>query len=301
MTSPVGLCGLGNMGSAIARRLSPTYPLIAFDLDPDRTKTAGELAGVTAAGEAADLAGADTVLLSLPSPAASARAAAAIAPAMRPGSLIVETSTVNPGDMRRLADLCAPHDVRVIDAAILSGVAQMAEGRSTLLIGGESEDVARAQPLLDALAPRQLVLGGLGAGMAAKVINNAVAHAVMIVLAEAGAMAAATGVSQRRLAELLADPEAGLTRPLTHRFVERVLPGEYAGGMPTDAARKDSTLALALAQEAGIPLFAIQACHTVYEIANGAGLGRQDYASVATLWEQWTGRPITESSTDKDA
>ncbi|MEV0616807.1 NAD(P)-binding domain-containing protein [Nonomuraea sp. NPDC050404] len=293
MTSPVGLCGLGNMGSAIARRLSETRPLIAYDLDPGRTGAAAELPGVTAAEQAADLAGAETVVLSLPSPAASARAAAEIAPGMKAGSLVVETSTVNPGDMRWLAELCAPHGVRVIDAAILSGVAQMAEGRSTLLIGGADEDIARARPVLDALAPRQLVLGDLGAGMAAKVINNAVAHAVMIVLAEAGAMAAATGVAQERLAELLADPEAGLTRPLTHRFVERILPGDYAGGMPTDAARKDSTLALALAQEAGIPLFAIQACHTVYEIAGGAGLDRQDYASVATLWEQWTGRPIT--------
>ncbi|GAA2215259.1 3-hydroxyisobutyrate dehydrogenase [Nonomuraea monospora] len=290
----MGLCGLGNMGSAIARRLRETYPVLAYDLDPARTATAAELDGVTAAESAAALAEAETVVLSLPTPAASAQAAAAIAPGMRPGSLIVETSTVNPADMHRLRELCAPHGVRVLDAAILSGVAQMAAGTSTLLIGGDEEDVARARPLLDALAPRQLVLGGIGAGMAAKVINNAVAHAVMVVLAEAGAMAAATGVSERRLAELLADPEAGLTRPLTHRFLERVLPGDYEGGMPTAAARKDSTLALALAQDAGIPLFAIQACHSVYEIAVGGGLGRQDYASIATLWEHWTGRPISE-------
>ncbi|MCP2362437.1 3-hydroxyisobutyrate dehydrogenase [Nonomuraea thailandensis] len=294
MRSPVGLCGLGNMGSAVARRLSGTCQVLAYDLDPARTGAAGELDGVTGVAEVADLAQAETVVLSLPTPAVSAQAAAAIAPGMRPGSLIVETSTVNPADMHRLRELCAPHGVRVLDAAILSGVAQMAAGTSTLLIGGDEADVARARPVLDALAPRQLVLGELGAGMAAKVINNAVAHAVMVVLAEAGAMAAATGVSERRLAELLADPEAGLTRPLTHRFLERVLPGDYEGGMPTSAARKDSTLALALAQDAGIPLFAIQACHSVYEIAVGGGLGRQDYASIATLWEQWTGRPISE-------
>jgi 3-hydroxyisobutyrate dehydrogenase-like beta-hydroxyacid dehydrogenase len=63
--------------------------------------------------------------------------------------------------------------------------------------------------------------------------------------------------------------------------------------MPTDAARKDSTLALALAQANGVPLFAIQGAHTAYDLAVTAGLGRQDYAALATLWEQWTGTSFT--------
>ena len=138
-----------------------------------------------------------------------------------------------------------------------------------------------------------LRFGDVGSGMAAKVINNAVAHAVMVILVEAGAMAAATGVAQDDLANLLADPDAGLLRPLTHRFVERVLRADYEGGMPTEAARKDSTLALALAQTSGVPLFAIQGAHTVYELAVADGLGRLDYASIARLWEAWTNHPFS--------
>jgi 3-hydroxyisobutyrate dehydrogenase-like beta-hydroxyacid dehydrogenase len=176
--------------------------------------------------------------------------------------------------MWRLRDRCSPHGVRVVDGAILSGVAQMAAGRSTLLVGGKAEDLDRAARVFEALAPRVLRFGDVGSGMAAKVINNAVAHAVMVILIEAGAMAAATGVAQDDLAHLLADPDAGLLRPLTHRFVERVLRADYEGGMPTEAARKDSTLALALAQTSGVPLFAIQGAHTVYELAVAGGLGR---------------------------
>ena len=62
--------------------------------------------------------------------------------------------------------------------------------------------------------------------------------------------------------------------------------------MPTEAARKDSTLALALAQTSGVPLFAIQGAHTVYELALAGGLGRLDYASIAQLWEGWTKRSL---------
>jgi 3-hydroxyisobutyrate dehydrogenase-like beta-hydroxyacid dehydrogenase len=295
----VGLCGLGNMGGAIAGRLAAHGPAIAYDPDSSRLAEAVHRHGVIAAADTAHVATADTVVLSLPSPAVSQEVVTQLAPAMRPESVIVETSTLNPTDVWRMGETCAQHSVGLVDAAILSGVAQMEAGRATLLIGGEDAAIAAATPVLEALAHRPMRLGELGSGMAAKVVNNAVAHAVMVILAEAGALAAASGIPVRRLADLLADPEAGLMRPLTHRFVDRVLPGAYAGGMPTAAAHKDSMLALALAQERGVPLFGIQAAHTVYEIARSQGLSRQDYASIATLWERWTGRPLTEETAEQ--
>jgi 3-hydroxyisobutyrate dehydrogenase-like beta-hydroxyacid dehydrogenase len=62
--------------------------------------------------------------------------------------------------------------------------------------------------------------------------------------------------------------------------------------MPTEAARKDSTLALALAQSHRVPSLAFQAAHTVYELAAAQGYGRFDYAAIAKLWEHWTGRSL---------
>lgn len=288
----IGLFGLGNMGAAVASRLAVLGEVVAYD--PDPAKTGGDRVRVVDVPE--KVAEAGVVVLSLPNPAVSEGVVAAVAPLMRDGDVIVETSTVNPADVRALRDVATPYGVRVIDAAILSGVAQMYAGTSMLLIGGADEDVAAARPVLDALATRQKHFGPLGSGMAAKVVNNAVAHAVMVVLVEAGAMAKANGVSGRDLVELLNGDDAGLTRPLTHRFAERILAGAYDGGMPTEAARKDSTLALELAQHSGVPLFAIQAAHTVYELGVNGGLEREDYASVARLWERWTGRDLAEEA-----
>lgn len=286
-----GLFGLGNMGAAVAARLAAVGEVIAYDADP--AKKGGDGVRVAAAPE--EVAAAGTVVLSLPTPAVSRSVTETIAPLMGDGGLVIETSTVNPADVRALHDVAAPYGVRVVDAAILSGVAQMYAGTSMLLIGGADADVAAARPVLDALAGRQKHFGPLGSGMAAKVVNNAVAHAVMVVLVEAGAMATANGVSGHDLVELLVGDDAGLTRPLTHRFAERIMRGEYDGGMPTEAARKDSTLALELAQHTGVPLFAIQAAHTVYELGVNDGLGREDYASIARLWERWTGRDLKEA------
>lgn len=292
----VALCGCGNMGSAIASRLAPRAHLSICDVERSRVDALAAELPVRVAENLEDAArGAMALVLSLPHASASRAVVSEALAVLPPGAVVVETSTVNPSDVRDLAHSCGAAGVRIVDAAILAGVDQMRAGAAILLLGGDADARATAAPVLDALSSRQLHLGALGAGMAAKVANNAVSHAVMVVLLEAVALAQSQGVDAATLGQLLADPDAGLLRPLTHRLQERVLGGDYAGGMPTDAARKDSVLALELAQEFGVPLFAIQAAHTVYELAVASGWGRDDYAGVARLWEAWTGRSFVTS------
>jgi 3-hydroxyisobutyrate dehydrogenase-like beta-hydroxyacid dehydrogenase len=288
-TLAVGLCGCGNMGSAIAEQLRGRADLIVFDLDRARMEATGG-APVESLRELA--AAATTVLLSLPSPEASATVARELASLLPTGSIVVETSTVSPSHMRGLQREFADRGVHLVDAAILSGPSQMRSGSTTLLIGGDDAAVAAATPVLELLGGQRIRLGELGSGMAAKLANNAVSHAVMVVLVEAAALAAAAGVSPQLLAEILTDPDGGLFRPLTHRLKERVFDGDFEGGMPTEAALKDSRLALELAQSLGVPLFAIQGAHTVYELAVAQDLGRADYAAIARLWEEWTSRSL---------
>lgn len=290
-TQTVGLVGLGNMGAALASRLLRAGSVLAYDRSEERRKDAAG-AGATVVDSIADVGRADVVLLCLPTPAISRVVATDLADVMRPGSLLVETSTVNATDMTALGDLLGPKGIRVLDVAILSGVQPMLDGTAPLLAGGEKADLAEISELLAEVSGQVTHYGPLGAGMAAKVINNAVAHVVMVLLSEVSALGAASGIKVEQLVQMFSDPMAGLVRPLTHRLGERVAQGAYSGGMPTDAARKDSTLALEAAQQAGVPLFTIQAAHTAYELALAAGLGREDYASVATLWEGWTGREI---------
>ena len=287
----VGLFGLGNMGIAIATRLRLGFDVVAFDPDPARQALGRDLGVRTVAGAAEVAAATRQAVLSLPHPAVSRQVIDELLAGWVSGGLVVETSTVTPADARSAHDRCAGSDVRYMDAAILSGVGPVTQGTSTLLIGAEDDALDAARAILDTICPTQKRLGPPGAGMAAKVINNAVAHAVYVVLAEAVAMAAATGVSMDDLVALLGDPDAGLLRPLTHRVGERLRDRSFSGGMATESAYKDSTLALELAQANGIPLFAIQAAHTAYQIAMATGMARLDYSVLATLWEGWTGRP----------
>jgi 3-hydroxyisobutyrate dehydrogenase-like beta-hydroxyacid dehydrogenase len=202
--------------------------------------------------------------------------------------LIIETSTVTPRVARDLHALCQARRVSFVDAAIAGGVAGMAAGTTTFLVGGSDEDFAKAYPILDAMSETITHLGPVGTGMGAKVVVNAVLHALMVVLIEAGAMASKLGIPMQTLVDIL-KREEGLLRPLTHRVQERMMQGQYDGGMSVSNARKDSALALETAQQLGVPLYAILSSHTPYEIAAASGMGQLDYAALATLWEQWSG------------
>lgn len=282
------MVGLGNAGSALATALSGTIPLIGFDVNPQRRQVVAHLA-MECVDTLADVARlARTVVLSLPTPENSkAVVAALIAGETRP-ELIIETSTVTPKVAQDLHAMCQERQVSFVDAAIAGGVAGMAAGTTTFLVGGDAADVAKAYPVLEAMSETIMHLGPVGTGMGAKVVVNAVLHAVMVVLIEAGAMMAKLGMSIPTLVEILRREE-GLLRPLTHRVAERMMQGNYEGGMSVLNARKDSALALQTAQELGVPLYAMQSSHTPYEIAAARGLGSLDYAALATLWEEWTG------------
>jgi 3-hydroxyisobutyrate dehydrogenase len=288
MESTVGIVGLGNAGSAMATALSGQMPLVGYDVDPNRRQAVAHLAleCVPSLGELAQRA--RVVVLSLPHPEISRHTVAELVTGAQRPDLIIETSTVTHAVAQELHALCQAHHVGFVDAAIANGVASMAAGKITFLVGGDPDNVAAAEPVLKAMAASIMHLGAVGAGMGAKIVVNAVMHAVMVVLIEAGAMATKLDLPMQTLVDIL-KREEGLMRPLTHRVQERIMEGNYAGGMSVSNARKDSVLAITTAQELGIPIYAILASHTPYEIAEASSMGNLDYASLATLWEQWTG------------
>lgn len=284
----VGVIGLGNAGLALATPLLRKFDVVGYDRDQKRVELA-KSTGLRMAASAADVSReADIILLSLPTPAASLAAAGELAQGTLQGRLVIETSTVGPHDVEALRDLAARHGATVVDSAIIGGVHKLTEGKTTFLVGASAQDYERARPVLETAAEEIFHLGEAGSGMRAKLVNNAIAHTTMVMILEGAALAVKAGVPVDVYYTLMRR-ESGLMRPLTHRFGERILQQDFEGGMPTANARKDSSLALELARELGVPLFTMQASHTVYEIARSQDLDRQDYASISKLWEEWAG------------
>lgn len=299
VTERLGLIGFGQVGQAMAGVLAQGFDLTVFDRDPARCADhpLARSGAIKVARSAGDLAaGADIVLFCLPTPEASAAVAAEIAPAMRAGQVLLETSTVAPEHVEALHDTLSPRGVRVIDTAVIGGIHALTEGQAVMLIGETEEAAARIAPVLAALTAERFYFGGRGRGMKAKLIANAVSHAVYVVLAEATALTTAQDLPMPVMYRLLAR-ESGMIRPLTHRIGERLLRNDFAGGMSTANARKDSRLMLETAHRLNIPLFAMAASHSVYEIAAREGMAAQDYAVIGKLWEKWAGIEIPAGGT----
>ena len=287
MSDTIGIIGLGNAGSAICKALSGRAPLVGFDLSQARRDAVAGLA-IECVGSAAEVAArAGRIILSLPKPEASIAVVDEILGAGHRPEIVIETSTVTPRTAIDCHGRCQKAGVAFVDAAIAGGIASMAAAKITFFLGGSPQDVAKARPVLDLLADRIFELGPVGAGMGAKVVNNGVMHAVMVVLIEAFAMSTKLGVPVQTMIDIL-NREEGLMRPLVHRVQERMKQGDYQAGMSVSNARKDSVLALETAQQLGVPLFATLASHTPYEIAEAKGMGDLDYASLAQLWEDWS-------------
>lgn len=288
MTMTIGMIGLGNAGSAMCRALAAQQvTLVGFDPSPARVAAVDDIAIRCVESAAAVAADADYLILSLPKPEISLAVIEEILAAGHRPKVIVETSTVTPATALAGHALAKAAGVAFVDAAIAGGVASMAAGEITFFLGGDDADKQTARPVLDLLAERIFELGPIGAGMGAKVVNNGVMHAVMVVLIEAFAMSTKLGVPMQTMIDIL-NREEGLMRPLVHRVQERMKDGNYAAGMSVSNARKDSILALETSQQLGVPLFAHMAAHTPYEIAEARGMGDEDYAALAKLWQEWS-------------
>jgi 3-hydroxyisobutyrate dehydrogenase len=282
----IGIVGLGNAGSAIAAAFAALGVVHGYDQNAGRRDDAAGKGIITHDHLDGVASQADVIILSLPHPDISIAVTTQImAQPIRP-KLVIETSTVTPQTAIDCAALASAKDVGFVDAAIAGGVASMANGQMTFFMGGDDAAKAMARPVLESVAAGIYDLGDIGAGMGIKVVNNAVMHALMVVLIEAFAMSKKLGVQSDMLISIL-NREEGMLRPLVHRVQERMKYADFEGGMSVTNARKDSCLALATAQQMGVPLFAISASHTPYEIAEANGLGDADYAALSRLWEDW--------------
>ncbi|MBM84534.1 MAG: 6-phosphogluconate dehydrogenase, partial [Rhodospirillaceae bacterium] len=275
MQDVIGVIGLGNAGGAVAGALAKSVEVVGHDPSNERSSAAASHGVDCVASPQAVAERTSRLILSLPRPEISIGVVETLMGNATPLELIIETSTVTPGTAVACYECCKAKGTAYVDAAIAGGVASMAAGQVTFFLGGDKAAKAMARPILDLVADGVYDLGPVGAGMGAKVVNNGVMHALMVVLIEAFAMSNRLGMPSQTMIDIL-KREEGLLRPLLHRVQERMQGADYSGGMSVTNARKDSILALETAQQLGVPLFATLAAHTPYEIAEAGGLGDLD-------------------------
>lgn len=238
----VGVVGLGAMGAPIAWHLARSgHEVTGYDVRYGAAAEAVE-AGAVEASRLEDVAGADVVLLLVPTDDDILDVGGRLAPALAAGAVLVICSSALPETCRRLAELGREHGVAVVDAALTGGVRAAEAGTISLLVGGDEPVVARLEPVFAAFCARVSRLGPLGAGQVGKTVNNLLHWATIAAITEAFTLGERLGVPAPRLREALLD---GPTDSRTMRELDRFRLTWWA---------KDLDNALAMAGDAAVEL-----------------------------------------------
>ncbi|HVO55700.1 MAG TPA: NAD(P)-dependent oxidoreductase [Solirubrobacterales bacterium] len=278
----VGFVGLGVMGRPMAENLlAAGHELTVASRSPEPV-AALAAAGASGASTPAEAArGAEAVITMLPdgeAVAAVTEGEGGILAAMAPEALLIEMSTIEPAQARRLAAAGAERDLAVLDAPVSGGDVGAREATLAIMVGGEEAAFERALPLLRALGETVTRVGDHGAGQVVKACNQIVVALTIEALAEALTLGEAAGVEPEKILDVLGGGLAA-NRVMEVRR-ENLLRGEFPPGFRVDLHRKDLGIALDTAEEHGVELPATPIVAALLDGLHEEGRGQEDHTAL---------------------
>ena len=286
-----GYIGLGNLGANCAACLIKAgFTVTVFDLNPALAERLVGM-GATLAGSAEELAGSvDHVITCLPSPAVSEKVLRAILPQMKPGASWVEMSTLGRDDVLRLASVAEAAGVRMMELPVTGGVHLAAQGKITMLPGGDAELVELHRPAMQAMGDRVFHMGPLGSSSIIKVITNMLAFIHLKACGEALMLAKRGGLDLGQAWHAIA---ASSGTSFVHETEGAlILNGSYDIAFSVDLALKDLGFALEFGKEFGVPLDLASMTNQTYIAAKAAYGGDAQSPMIAKLLEDLLGTDL---------
>lgn len=282
-----GVIGLGAMGSGMAQSLRRAgYRVFVFDVRPEAAQTFAESGGVACASPA-ELAAACDVVVSVVVNAAQTESVlfgpGGCAAAMKPGSVFVMCSTVDPNWSMALEKRLTDLGLLYIDAPISGGAAKAASGEMTMMTSGAPAAYAKAEPVLKAMAAKVYKLGeAAGAGSKVKIINQLLAGVHIAAAAEAMALGLREGVDPVALYEVITH-SAGNSWMFENRMAH-VLAADYTPLSAVDIFVKDLGIVLDMARASKFPLPLSSTAHQMFMQASTAGFAKEDDSAVIKIF-----------------
>lgn len=273
----VGIIGLGRMGRAMAARLAGQGFAVAgwtrSGIAADRASGLCIAAHATLAGAAA---ASDIVLLSLSDDAAVTEIIGQLVRGDLGGKLIVDTSTVSPDTLRRLAGAIGEAGGVALDAPVSGGPDLVLAGKAGFYIGGAQADFERFRPVAEAMSNRVHHVGALGEGAAAKIVNNMLLLGFWGCLKEAVQVGKRAGLAAETMMGFLAGSPAAT--PLLAQRVPVILGQSDDVGFTISGVVKDGEMFGRTARQYGIAVPAMEGALASYRACEETGLGEADFA-----------------------
>lgn len=251
----VGVVGLGAMGGPMAARLVQAgYEVSGYDPVDDARARLGAAGGTPVDG-LDGLAGADVVILMLPTSDIVTEVLLGdgdgLAAVLRPGTVVVDMSSSEPQSTRDLAETLGGRGLRFVDAPVSGGVRGATAGTLTVMAGGSDGDVDAVRPFLEVFGtPRHV--GPVGAGHALKALNNLLSAVHLWATSEAMVVGQRFGLDPRVMLETI-NGSSGRSGSTEVKWPNFVLPGSYDSGFALRLMLKDMRIATGLGRDIGTP------------------------------------------------
>lgn len=285
----IAFIGLGNMGGPMAGNLVKAgHAVKAFDLVQASKDAAAEM-GVGIAGSAKEaVADAEVVVTMLPAGKHVLAVWADILPAVKPGTLLIDSSTIDVESARKAHALAAERGCLSLDAPVSGGTGGAKGATLTFMVGGTEDAFGKGEPILAKMGRKIVHCGGAGNGQAAKICNNMILGISMIGVSEAFVLGEKLGLSHQALFDVASTSSGQCWSLTTYCPVPGPVPtspanNEYKPGFASALMLKDLKLAQEAAQAAGASTPLGAAAAQLFGLHNAWGEGGTDFSGIIHL------------------
>jgi 3-hydroxyisobutyrate dehydrogenase len=279
----VGFIGLGIMGLPMAKNvLRGGYPVVAYNRTTSKLDDL-VLSGAQRGESAADVAARSTVVVICVTASADVEAVVdgrpgvpGVIEGIRPGSVVIDMSTISPAVTREVAARLAEKDVALIDAPVSGGEQGAISGTLSIMCGGTAEALDRVRPVLETMGGKITHCGDSGAGQTVKLCNQIAVVLNNLAMAEALIFCQRSGVDPAVMLEAIASGAAGSWQ--ISNLGPKVLERDFSPGFKVGLQQKDLRLALDAADRLDLPLAGTALVHQLFravEHRDGPDIGTQ--------------------------
>ena len=283
----VAFLGLGIMGSAMAANLvKADHEVAVWNRSPGKQVQGARLA--TTPGDAAR--DAEVVWICVSDTKAVERVLFGedgVEQSLRPGMVIVDSSTISPSATRHFADRVRARGVDYVDAPVTGSKIGAENASLIFIVGGDEAVIEKIRPLFDAMGKQLFRMGETSKGQTAKLVMNLQIALIYEGFAEALTLAAKLGLDAETLIPLI---QASMIRSgVVDYKAPFILKRDFTPNFPLRLMHKDIHLALDAAREARVKLPGLETVEEIYDVASEDGHQDLDYAATLTLLEKWAG------------
>ena len=275
----IGFLGLGEMGTPMASRLLKAgHDVTVWNRTEERTVPLAQQGAAVASSPAKTAAGADFVITMLATPAAVEQVlfgTDGLAPALSPGQILIDMSTVGPDEVRSVAARL-PKGASLVDAPVRGSVPLATSGNLEVFVGATDGDYERVRPILESLGSVRHT-GGPGSGAAMKLVANLALGAAIVTLGEALSLGESLGLKRGTVLDALADSPIG---PIVKAKRANVESGQFAPTFKLRHAAKDLRLVTEAAAARGRELKQARANRAWLDEAAERGAADLDFSAV---------------------